>query len=139
MKNLGFLLLLMMGSLTIVSCGEDDVHDHSHEEEDYDVSIEIMSPAADETVTVDEAAHIQIEFTRSDDKIIHNIKIEVKDADGNVVSTLLDEHSHVEGSYMYHENSFTPDAHGTYTLVATSTDDSEEHEVSEEVSFTAMH
>ncbi|MEO0776762.1 MAG: hypothetical protein AAFW73_25630 [Bacteroidota bacterium] len=141
MKNYWFLLLLMGG--LFVACNEDDMapeDDHMHHhEEDYDASITIMSPAADAMVTVDEVAHVHVDFTRPDNKILHNIKVEILDAEGNVVKTLVDDHVHEASPYTFHSNEFIPTGHGAYTLRAITTDDAEEHEVKAESSFMAMH
>lgn len=139
MKNVWFFLLLIMGSLTIVSCGEDDENGHMHDDTNYDAAIVINSPAENDEVTVGEAVHIDVDITRPDNKIIHNVKIEVMDADGNVAATLVDDHAHEEGAYKFHGNAFTPDGHGAYKMVVTTTNDDGENAVSEEVNFTAKH
>ncbi len=140
MKNYWFLLLLIGGLFT--ACNEDDMtheDDHMHTEDDYDATIAIMSPAADAMVTVDESAHVHIDFTRPDSKIIHNVKVEVLDADGNVVKTLLDDHVHEASPYTFESDDFTPEAHGAYTLRATTSTDDGDQTVMEERAFTAMH
>ncbi len=135
MKNLGFLFLLM-GSLVMMSCGKEDTH--MHEDDKYDATIEIMSPVEGAEVSVGEEAHVHVDFTRPDNKIIHNVKIEVLQ-DGAVVSTLLEEHTHQEGAYTFHGEGFTPDMHGAYVLRATTSTDAGDEEVTQEVNFTAVH
>lgn len=119
----------------MVSCGEDE---HLHDEDKYDASIAIMSPAEGAEVTVGEVAHVHVDFTRPDNKIIHNVKIEVL-REGAVIATLKDEHTHEEGSYSFHGDGFTPEMHGTYVLRATTTNDAGEEAIVSEVNFTAAH
>ena len=138
MKNFWFLLLMMSG-LVLVSCGEDEDDGHIHEEDHYDAEIMIMSPAQDAEVTVGEVAHVHVEFSRPDNKIVHNVKVEVLGSDGSVIQTLIDEHTHQEGAYSFHSNDFTPGMHGAYTLKATSSSDDGSETVTAQNNFTAKH
>ena len=138
MKN-GLLAFLALG-LTLASCNkEDDMHDHHHDDEKYEVDIEIMSPADGAEVTMGEVMHTHVVFSREEGETIHNILVEVLDADGNVVATLADEHVHEATSYEFHSMDFTPTEMGELTVRATTTDHDKEEAITAERTVMVVH
>lgn len=137
MKNI-FLALLTIGMVSMIACKSDD-DAHMHEDDGaYDATVTIVSPADGDMAVVDTDMDIKIDFNRPEDKTIHHVKVEVLDADGNVLETLLEEHAHQAGSYSF-DGTYKPTEHGEYTLRATTSNDAKEEEVKVERSFTAMH
>lgn len=107
-----YLLLILAAGIFTVGCKTED----PQPSEEYDPTIEIMSPADGAMGTVGMEMSIEAEIDREDNKIIHNVTVTIEDADGNVVETLIDnEHVHAEGHYHIDET-YTPTAHGEYTL-----------------------
>ena len=108
-------------SLSILSCKDDSNSDT----ETYPVDIAIMSPADNMTAAVGTDVHIHINFSNEGtDPTLHNVKVELLDANNAVIETLTDEHIHdMDGYYEYHNMAYTlPATAGTYTLRASSTD-----------------
>lgn len=86
---------------------------------DYPVSVTIMKPSEGEAVNAGEVLHVHVEFAHENNETIHHVKVEVLDTDGNVVSTLAEEHVHeASGAYSFHNMDYTPDAAGSFVLRA---------------------
>ncbi len=133
-----FSLLLLGVVLAFSACNKDDDDDHAHDEDSYDVTINIISPADGDMATVDANMTIDVEFTRPDNKIIHNIKVWIEDADGNEVEVIEDDHVHTESKHTV-SGEFKPTEHGEYTLKVESSTDDGEKVVNAERGFMAMH
>ncbi|MEL6867520.1 MAG: hypothetical protein AAFP19_24055 [Bacteroidota bacterium] len=137
MKNLFYLLSLSLGLVFFVSCSDDDSHEH-HEEGPYEVTINITNPADGAMVMMGEEMTIEVSFTRLEDKTIHNIQVDILDADKNLVQNLEKSHVHSEGEYTY-TGKYTPDAAGSFILSVSTTNDSDEEANTIERAFTVMH
>ena len=85
MKNV-FLLLTFL-SIACLSCKDDD----TTAIDDYTVTININNPMDNSTHAISEMIPLEVVFSRGTDEIIHHVKIELMDSDGNVVETLLEE------------------------------------------------
>jgi len=89
---------------------------------EYPVTVTIVSPEGGSAQTINEPVHMHITMIHDHGETIHNAKVEVKNADGEVVMTLLDDHVHDEdGDYEFHSMEFVPDAAGTYSVHAETT------------------
>jgi flagellar hook assembly protein FlgD len=138
MKNFLFLSILFLG-LGLTSCKDDEMHDHN-DDADYKVTVTIESPTADAEVTMGEPMEVAVKFVHDEGKTVHNVKIEVQDADGNSVMVLDEGHKHEEsGTYTYQASDWTPTEHGTYTLYAETSNDAGEATKSATASFTVAH
>ena len=138
MKNFLFLSILFLG-LGLTSCKEDEMH-HHNDDADYNVTVTIEKPTADAEVTMGEPMEVAVKFEHQEGKTVHNVKIEVRDADGNSVMVLDEGHKHDEsGTYTYEASDWTPMAHGTYTLHAETSNDAGEKTKSATASFTVAH
>ncbi len=108
-----YLILFLATGLFSVGC---DKTTETPVEEEYTATIDIISPADGEMGTVGQEMTIEAEIDREDNKIIHHVTVQIFDADGNLVETLVDnEHVHAEGHHHVNKN-FTPMAQGEYTL-----------------------
>lgn len=138
MKNFLFLSILFLG-LGLTSCTDDDMDGHD-DDADYNVSVTIEKPTADAEVHMGEPMEIAVNFVHAEGKTVHNVKIEVRDADGNSVIVLDEGHKHEEsGTYTYDASDWTPTEHGTYTLYAETNNDEGEQTKSATASFTVEH
>lgn len=114
-----YLLLFVAAGLFAVGCKTEDPQP---QEETYDATINILSPADGAMGMVGEEMSIEVELDRPDNKIIHNLSVIIEDADGNVVEKIIDnEHVHAEGHHHVHEH-FHPMSHGSYVLRVVTTD-----------------
>ena len=131
MKNTIFALFLLGSLLTIGSC-----HNHDDEDATYEVAINILQPSADKTFAVGAFMPIEVTFSRPNE-VIHNVLIQVLDANNVVVETLLEKHAHVTGSFTYNEtNGFKPTKAGTLKLKAQTTDENKLQPNIKEFTFT---
>lgn len=131
MKNLIFALFLLASLLTIGGC-----HNHDDEDATYEVAINIVQPSGDKAVVVGAFTPVEVTFSRPNE-VIHNVLIQVLDANNTVVETLLDKHAHVTGSFNYNEtNGFKPTKIGTFKLKAQTTDDKGTQPNVKEINFT---
>ena len=132
MKNLIFALVLIGSLFTLGSC-----HNHDDDETSvYQVAINIVQPSGDKAVVVGAFTPVEVNFSRPNE-VIHNVLIQVLDANNAVVETLLDKHAHVTGSFTYNEtNGFKPTKAGTFKLKAQTTDGKGAQPNVKEVSFT---
>lgn len=138
MKNFLFLSVLFLG-LGLTSCKDDEmVHDHE-EDHDYNVTVTIDEPTADAMVVMGNPMSIAVKMVHDDNKTIHMVKIEVRDADGNSVEVLDEGHKHEESGTYTFTGEFTPTAHGMYTLYAETSNDAGEKTKSASSMFTVMH
>ncbi|MEM1220405.1 MAG: hypothetical protein AAGH79_15895 [Bacteroidota bacterium] len=132
MKN-GLFAFLALG-VTFASCNKEEMHS------DYNVDIEIMSPAEGAEVTMGEVMHTHVVFSREEGETVHNVVVEVLDANGEVVATLIDDHVHTETSYEFHSMEFTPTEMGELTIRATSYDHGDKStSVTQERTVTVVH
>jgi hypothetical protein len=110
-----FLLSITL-TLAITSC-------HKHDEDTaYVVNITINKPTANQIVAKNTAMPIDVVITRADNAVIHNVKIEITDAAGTSLETLLEKHYHVSGTATY-SDTYTPKNAGNFKLKVTSTTD----------------
>lgn len=131
MKNTIFALILLGYLFTLGSC-------HNHDDEDglYEVAINIVQPSSGKTVAVNAFMPVEVIFSRPD-KVIHNVLIQVLDANNAVVETLLEKHAHVNGTFTYNEtNGYKPTKTGVFKLKAQTTDDNKLQPNVKEVTFT---
>jgi hypothetical protein len=137
MKNFLFLSILFLG-LGLTSCKDDEMHDDT--DTDYNVTVTIEKPTADAEVTMGQPMEVAVKFEHQDGKTVHNVKIEVRDADGNSIMVLDEGHKHEEsGTYTYEASDWTPTEHGMYTLYAETSNDAGEATKSAAASFTVAH
>ncbi len=138
MKNFLFLSILFFG-LGLTSCKEDDMHSHD-DDADYNVTVTIESPTADAEIIMGQPMEVAVKFVHEEGKTVHNVKIEVQDADGNSVMVLDEGHKHEEsGTYTYQASDWTPTEHGMYTLYAETSNDAGEKTKSTTASFMVIH
>lgn len=131
MKN-GLLALAAL-AFVLIGCNKEEM-------DTYEVNFEFMSPADGSEVTMGEAMHTHIVFSREEGETIHNVVVEVLDADGNVVATLIDDHVHTETTYEFQSMDFTPTEMGELTIRATSYDHGDKStSVSDEITVTVVH
>lgn len=131
MKNLIFALFLIGTFFTLSSC-----HNHDDDDTVYEVAINIIQPSAGKTVVNGAFTPVEVTFSRPN-AVIHNVLIQVLDANNAIVETLLDKHAHVTGTFNYNEtNGFKPTKTGTFKLKAQTTDDNGKQPNVKEVSFT---
>lgn len=131
MKNLIFALFLIGTFFTLSSC-----HNHDDDDTVYEVAINIIQPSAGKTVTNGAFTPVEVNFSRPN-AVIHNVLIQVLDANNAVIETLLDKHAHVTGSFNYNEtNGFKPTKTGIFKLKAQTTDDNGKQPNVKEVTFT---
>ncbi|RMF22718.1 MAG: hypothetical protein D6765_13995 [Bacteroidetes bacterium] len=133
MKYLLFFFLAT--ALTLAACKKDD--DHPHDDGTYHVHIHIHAPQDGATVTKGQEMEVEVEFEREADQTIHNVKIEILDASGNVYETLHNRHEHVLGMFQY-QSTYTPQETGTFTLRAESTSDAGDQPNEASVTFTVV-
>ncbi len=123
MKNWKSTPLLFMTLIAItcftVSCSEDQVAEETATE--YVVDVEIISPANNATMTAGENFNVEVDYARQEN-IIHNIKVEILDTDGNQVMNLVERHAHVPNEFTFSAENIAIDQPGTYTLRAATTD-----------------
>lgn len=117
MNKLFFNLLFLV--LLVSSC-----HKHDEDTTAYVVNITINKPTTNQVVAKNTAMPIDIAITRDNNAVIHNVKIDITDASGNIVETLLTKHYHVSGTVTY-SDTYTPKNIGNFKLKVTSTTDTE--------------
>ncbi|MEM1123902.1 MAG: hypothetical protein AAGJ18_25920 [Bacteroidota bacterium] len=116
-SNLLFFARLLMAIFTM-GCGEDR---EVVENTDYVVDIEIVSPANNATLNVGESFNVEVDYARAEN-IIHNIKVEILDANGEQVQKLVERHAHVANEFTFKMEDIQIDQAGTYTVRAATTD-----------------
>ncbi len=85
----------------------------------YDVTIDIHDPVESSILAVNDDLAVKVVYTHDYGGIIHHVRIEVQDDNGNVVATLIDGHQHVEGTYTFEStDAYTADSAGTFKIVA---------------------
>ena len=118
-KSLPLLFAILLGiTFLATSCGEDRAIE---EETAYVVDVEIISPANNSTMAVGEDFNVEVDYTRNEN-IIHNIKVEIIDMDGNQVMNLVEQHAHVANEFTFKVENIIIDQAGTYILRAATTD-----------------
>lgn len=133
MKNVLFLLAFF--SVICFSCKDDD----APETTDYKVEIEINNPVENSSYGAFENIPIEVVYTRGTDELIHHVKIELIDVNGNVVKTILEEHVHQPESYSYIDDvGISIGDTGTYKVRASSHDMDGNHADPVEVTITAQ-
>lgn len=131
MKNTILVLFLWTSLFTVSAC-----HNHDDDDTVYEVAINIIQPSAGKTVVNGAFTPVEVTFSRPN-AVIHNVLIQVLDANNTIVETLLDKHAHVTGTFNYNEtNGFKPTKTGTFKLKAQTTDDNGKQPNVKEVSFT---
>jgi len=135
MKNL--LMLFVCLSMISFSCKDDD--DHSHNDDNYEVTININNPTANSTHNVSEMIPLEVVFSRGAEEVIHHVKIELVDSDGNVVEEIYKDHVHEAGSHTYSkDDAFSINDAGTYTIKASSHDMEDHHAEPTEITIMAQ-
>lgn len=132
MKILLFALVIL--GLSAFSCE----HDHHHDDGPYLVSIDIQSPAEGSVAALGQPLPVKVVFSREEDKTIHNVYIHVFDEFDNLVTTLIEQHVHVDGEYVFESSAFTPSWAGAYKIQVLTRDDAEESPNLKEVSFSVQ-
>lgn len=94
------------------------------EEVAYVVTIDIQSPSEGAVVAVDQPMNVKVVYTRADNADIHHVNVYVVNTAGQPIATLVEEHVHTPGEYVY-ETTYTPNQTGSFKLQAITTDDSE--------------
>lgn len=129
MKNWKSFSTLLLALLTVIflvtSCGEDRAIE---ENVSYDVDVAIISPANNAQMSVGEAFNVEVDYARNEN-IIHNIKVEIVDMDGNQILNLVERHAHVANEFTFNAENIVIDEAGTYLVRASTTDllDGDEH------------
>ncbi len=122
MKNWKSLQLLLLVILTVAclntSCKEDRKVD---EAVSYEVDVDIVSPANNAQMVVDEAFNVEVDYTRAENTI-HNIKVEIVDNNGNQIQKLVERHAHVANEFTFKAENIKIDQAGTYLIRASTTD-----------------
>lgn len=110
--------VLMTLTCGLVSCGEEGIVEDTAA---YIVDVEIISPADNVTMSINENFTVEVDYARQEN-IIHNIKVEILDGEGNQVMNLVERHAHVANEFTFKAENIAIDQPGTYTLRATTTD-----------------
>jgi len=116
MKSIRSLLTLVLLSSLIISigCKKDG-------EENYFVTIDIITPENGTVLQKSEPFSVEVDYARAGD-IIHNIKIEILNADGHSMMKLVERHVHEADNFKFTQDNIVIEQAGTYTLRALSTD-----------------
>jgi hypothetical protein len=123
-----------MAVLSLAAC-----HNHDDETVPYVVNIAINKPTANQSVVKNTVLPIEVVVTRENNATIHNIKVEIVDANGATVETLIEKHYHASGSATYTEGAYKPQTAGSFKLRVTSTNDSKLEPNTKEVSFSVTN
>lgn len=99
-------------------------HENESVETDYVVNITINKPTVNQVVAKNTAMPIEVIITRDNNAVIHNLQVEITDAAGTSIETLLKKHYHVSGTATY-SDTYTPKNIGNFKLKVTSTSDTE--------------
>jgi hypothetical protein len=114
----------LLFSITFWGIFLSSCHKHDDETTAYVVNITINKPTANQVVAKNTAMPIDITITRANNEVIHNVKIEITDAAGTSLETLLTKHYHVSGTAIY-SDTYTPKNTGNFKLKVTSTSDTD--------------
>lgn len=114
-------LFALVTSLFFLSCEKDDAHQHD-EEGPYLVTIDIQSPSPGAIVPVGQPLPVKVVFNRPDDKLIHNIAIQVAGMNNQVLATIWAFHVHESGPYTFETDNYVPLEAGSFKLQAVTTD-----------------
>ena len=112
-----FIALVAIGCLT--SCGEDRAVEEAVE--GYEVDVAIVSPNNNALMAVGENFNVEVDFARNEN-IIHNIKVEIVDMNGNQIENLVERHAHVAHEFTFTAEDIKIDQAGTYLVRASTTD-----------------
>lgn len=122
MKNWKSLPILFLTLFTITflntSCNEGREAD---EAVSYDVTVDIISPSNNTQMAVGEVFSVIVDYARNEN-IIHNIKVEIVDMDGNQVQSLVERHAHVANEFTFTAENVSINRAGTYFVRASTTD-----------------
>ena len=128
-----FLLFALIG-VVLVSCKDDE------EMTTYEVDITIEEPASNLTISVNDTFLVKVVFEREADEVIHHVKVQVLDENGDEVASLLEEHVHEAGTYTFETSIFfTSIPAGNYTIKAMSHDMEGNHADPAEVGLTVTN
>lgn len=114
-------------------------HNHNHNHADdgiYIVNITVNKPTVNQIVAKNTVMPIDVSMTRDNQGTIHNVKVEIIDAAGANVTTLLDKHHHEAGTFNYTEGAYKPQTVGSFKLKITVTDDDKLQPNVKETAFT---
>lgn len=135
MKNFKFMpvlgLSLLCLTVFISSCNKDG---DRTVDTDYQVNVEIVSPSTDATIAAGDPFTVEVDYSR-EGQLIHNISIEIVDANGAMVEKLVERHAHVADEFTFKQEGIVINQAGNYKVRAMTTDlhtGEEEHEESEE-------
>lgn len=132
MKILLFACVLL--GLSAFSCE----HDHHHEDGPYLVAIDIQSPAEGSVAALGQPLSVKVVFSREAEKTIHNIYVYIFDEAGDLDTTLITQHVHVDGEYIFESSGYTPNVAGNFTIQAVTRDEAEESPNLKEANFTVQ-
>ena len=113
MKN----IVLLLCVFSFLGC-----HKHGEETGAYVVNITINKPIANQVVSKNTTLPINVFITRDNNAVIHNVKIEITDAMGATIETLINKHYHESGKVTFNDT-YTPKNTGNFKLKVTSTAD----------------
>ncbi len=118
-KSLPFLFLALLAiTFLSTSCNEGR---EVVEAVSYNVEVDIISPTNNAQMPVGEAFSVVVDYTRNEN-IIHNIKVEIVDMDGNQVQNLVERHAHVANEFTFTAENVSINRAGTYFVRASTTD-----------------
>jgi len=118
-KSLPFLFIALLALACLnTSCGEDRAIE---EAVSYDVDVAIVSPANNTQMAIGETFNVVVDYARNEN-IIHNIKVEIVDIDGNQIQNLVERHAHVANEFTFQAEGIKIDQVGTYFVRASTTD-----------------
>lgn len=120
------ILVFCAGLMVFSSCKKTE---EIVSEDSYEVTIHILSPAEGATVQAGNNINVQVEYHREGD-FIHNVRVDLLNANDQLVETLIEEHVHQEEEYVFKKEDLIIDTTGTYKISASTTDlhaEGEEH------------
>jgi len=122
MKNWKSQSVLFLALLTITflntSCNDGR---EVQEAVNYEVAVDIISPTNNTQMAVGEVFRVVVDYARKEN-IIHNIKVEIVDMDGNQVQNLVERHAHVANEFTFTAENVSINRAGTYFVRASTTD-----------------
>lgn len=101
--------------LIIAACNKEDAIEPL-----YDVEIKIIQPE-DKVYDASKPIPIEIELSRPDKQIIHNVSVEILNTQGEVVDKVFDRHAHVSSEFKIEKQDISLTT-GKYSLRVITTD-----------------
>lgn len=120
MKKIQPLLLLTM-SLLLVLLSNCDKNNGTEAPEPYEVEVAILSPTDNAKILAGTPFDVIVDYVRTE-KIVHNIKVEIVDVQGVVVTKLVERHAHIADQFTFEKKGVIIQTPGTYFVQASTTD-----------------